>query len=77
MTIMARIYSRSNEQPPLHICRELKRLLSRFEQDTAVEFGNNRVWMAKMDIGAFGSPGSYFDDRRRILSAHRRAPDRR
>jgi hypothetical protein len=61
MTIMARIYSRSNEQPPLHICRELKRLLSRYEQDTAVEFGNNRVWMAKMDIGAFGSPGSYFD----------------
>jgi asparagine synthase (glutamine-hydrolysing) len=61
MTIMAGIYSRSNEQPSLHICRELKRLLSRYEQDTAVEFGNDRVWMAKVDIGAFGSPASYID----------------
>jgi asparagine synthase (glutamine-hydrolysing) len=61
MTIMAGIYSRSGEKPSPRICGELRRLLSRHEGDRAVELGNDRVWMAKIDIGAFGSAGIYVD----------------
>ena len=57
MTIMAGVYSRSNEKPCPRICSELKNLLSRHKRDKAVELGNDRVWIAKVDIGAFGSAG--------------------
>ena len=61
MTIMAGVYSRSNEKPCPRICSELKNLLSRHKRDKAVELGNDRVWIAKVDIGAFGSAGVYTD----------------
>src|SRR5262245_17609943 len=63
MTIMAGIYSRSNDYPPPRIRSELRNLLSRHEADRAVEIENDRVWIAKVDIGAFGSNGVYRDSR--------------
>ena len=62
MTIMAGIYSRlKSEKPSPRICTELRKLLSRYEGDEVVEFGNDRIWIAKVDIGAFASPGIYSD----------------
>jgi hypothetical protein len=60
MTIMAGIYSRSpTEPPPSELCRQLRTQLSRRRGDKITEFADGRVWMAKVDIGVFGSPGAY------------------
>lgn len=61
MTIMAGVYSRFNAPPPPQICSELKGLLSRRADDIPIEFGNDRLWIAKVDIGVFGSAGVYCD----------------
>jgi asparagine synthase (glutamine-hydrolysing) len=61
MTIMAGVCSRSNEQIPFHLRDQIKNHLSRYEEDKPIEVSNERVWIAKVDIGAFGSPGVYVD----------------
>src|SRR5260370_8355194 len=62
MTIMAGVYSRLNsEKPSPRICAELKKLLARHQGDQVVELANDRVWIAKVDIGAFASSGVYTD----------------
>jgi hypothetical protein len=63
MTIMAGLSSRmSGEKPPPSLCRELRGLTSRHPADKAIEFVDDRLWMAKIDIDAFGSPGIYTDE---------------
>jgi hypothetical protein len=62
MTIMAGVFSRrGGVEPPAEICAEIRPLLSRHSGDKVVEFTDQRVWLAKIDIGAFGASGFHRD----------------
>src|SRR3954451_25402919 len=60
MTIMAGLFSRRGRIKQLaKICAEIKPLLSRCPADSVVEFADDYVWLAKIDIGVFGASGFY------------------
>src|SRR5215210_6621572 len=62
MTIMAGLFSRRDGvEPSAEIRAEITPLLSRYPGDTVVEFADERVWLAKVDIGAFGASGFHRD----------------
>jgi hypothetical protein len=62
MTIMAGLFSRRlGVEPSAEIRAEITPLLSRHPGDSVIEFADERVWLAKVDIGAFGASGFYRD----------------
>jgi asparagine synthase (glutamine-hydrolysing) len=62
MTIMAGLFSRRDGvRPPAEIRAAITPLLSRYPGDRVVEFADERVWLAKIDIGAFGASGFHRD----------------
>src|SRR4051794_15340608 len=63
MTIMAGLFSRRGSVERLaRICAEIRPLLSRHPGDSVVEFSDERVWLAKIDIGAYGTAGFHRAD---------------
>lgn len=64
MSIIAGIYCRqANVQIPDSIRESLRRLISRDTTDKVLEFGDERTFFVKVDIGAFAGSGHYEDDR--------------
>ena len=62
MTIMAGVFSRSHtQQPPTALCDQIRSLLSRHPTDKVHEFIDDCIWMAKIDIEAFGVAGYHRD----------------
>lgn len=62
MTIMAGLFSRRRGvEPSAQIRAEIRPLISRHPGDSIVEFADERMWLAKVDIGAFGTSGFYRD----------------
>jgi asparagine synthase (glutamine-hydrolysing) len=61
MTLIAGIFSRT-EQPLAHPdCESLRQLISRNPIDQVKTFKDNRSFFASVDIGAFCEPGSFID----------------
>ncbi|MGE3280555.1 MAG: asparagine synthase-related protein [Alphaproteobacteria bacterium] len=59
---MAGLFSRrGGVKPSPEICADIRSLLSRHPGDKVVEFADERLWLAKIDIGAFGASGFYRD----------------
>ena len=63
MTIMAGLFSRRGRIKQMAgMCAEIRPLLSRCPADSAIEFADDYVWLAKVDIGVFGASGFYRSD---------------
>lgn len=61
MTLIAGIFSRNNQTPTAVDCASLRRAISRNPSDEIETFRDRRSFFAKVDIGAFGEPGSFID----------------
>lgn len=62
MTIFAGIFARSNTQViPDKLINELQSAVSRHPEDknALIEYKNNHIYIAKIDIGALGEPGHF------------------
>lgn len=65
MSIFAGVYSRNpRRQVPQHIISALRSTISRSEEDanSRVEYSDDRLFMVKVDVGAYGEPGVLHDD---------------
>ena len=63
MTIMAGFFSRCGDVKQMAKIRaEVRSLLSRHPSDSIIEFADEHVWLAKVDIGVFGASGFYRGD---------------
>jgi asparagine synthase (glutamine-hydrolysing) len=61
MTLIAGIFSRNGQQLADSDCASLRQSISRNPIDEVKTFGDGRSFFAKVDIGAFGEPGSFMD----------------
>jgi len=62
MTMLAGIFSRSDEHPlRAVVCERLQKLISRNPDDKAMVFSDARCFLAKIDIGAYGEPAFHID----------------
>jgi asparagine synthase (glutamine-hydrolysing) len=62
MTIMAGIFSRSQACPIQDsACESIKRIISRNPHDEVITFRNERIFLAKIDINAYGQPAFRVD----------------
>ncbi len=63
MSILAGVYSRNGKnQIPEKLCDSLKKNITRHADDDIRIFKNERIFFAKVDIGAFGENGFYADE---------------
>jgi asparagine synthase (glutamine-hydrolysing) len=61
MTLMAGIFSRNGQAPADSHCASLRQAISRNPADEVKTFADGRSFLARVDIGAFGEPGSFMD----------------
>lgn len=61
MTLIAGIFSRNGQPLADSDCASLLRSISRNPADEVETFGDGQSFFAKVDIGAFGAPGSFID----------------
>jgi asparagine synthase (glutamine-hydrolysing) len=62
LTILAGIFSRHKDHPVSDtVCEELKPIISRHPKDEILTFKDDRLFLAKVDIGAYGEAGIRID----------------
>ena len=62
MTLLAGVFSRRHDTDvPASVCEAIKRALSRRPDECVTEFRDGRVYLAKLDINAYGEPAYRVD----------------
>ena len=61
MTLIAGIFSRENRPISASVCESLRQSISRYSGDEVHVLKDDRSYLVKVDIGAFGEPGLLVD----------------